>query len=279
LAQGKNEKGQSRYQLVGLIVGIGILIAMMISRPPAGISSQAWSVAAVGLLMAVWWMTEAVPLATTALLPLVMFPILGISELQTTATSYAHPLIFLFLGGFMLARAMERWNLHRRIALHILRLGGHKPSSVIFSLMLATAFLSMWVSNTATAMMMLPIGQSVAATMAERYQTPDDSGFTGFSAALMLGICYAATIGGMGTLIGTPPNALFAGFMSDTYGMKIGFSQWMLVGVPVVVVLLPITWIVLTQVAFRFSVADVGMRSDPLAEEIASLGPMSRARF
>lgn len=276
LAQGQNENGQSRYKLAGLVIGVGILIAMTISPKPVGVSNQAWAVAAVGLLMAIWWMTEAAPLATTALLPLVLFPILDISNLKTTATSYAHPLIFLFLGGFMLARAMERWNLHRRIALHILRLGGHKPSSVIFSFMLATAFLSMWVSNTATAMMMLPIGQSVATTIARQSQPPNNGGLTTFSAALMLGIAYAATIGGMGTLIGTPPNALFAGFMHETYGMEIGFFQWMLVGIPVVVILLPVTWFVLTRVAFRFSLTDLGAQGDAMAAEITSLDPMSR---
>ena len=216
------------------------------------------------------------PLATTALLPLVLFPVLGIADLEAAATSYATPLIFLFLGGFLLARAMERWNLHRRIALHILRLGGQRPESVIFSMMVATAFLSMWVSNTATAMMMLPIGQSVASTIASQAGSREDENVIRFSAALMLGIGYAATIGGMGTLIGTPPNALFAGFMSESYDMKIGFAQWMLVGVPVVVVLLPVTWLVLTRIAFRFSLPPTAEQDDPLSSQIAALGEMSR---
>lgn len=274
--QGESDNGYSRYQFVGLIVGIVALIALTIAPEPASVSNRAWAVAAIGIFMAIWWMTEAAPLATTALLPLVLFPVFGIADLKATATSYAHPLIFLFLGGFMLARAMERWNLHRRIALHILRLGGQQPSSVIFSLMLATAFLSMWVSNTATAMMMLPIGQSVATTIAKQTSPQESQEVISFSAALMLGIAYAATIGGMGTLIGTPPNALFAGFMNETYGMKIGFAQWMLVGVPMVVILLPVTWLVLTRIAFRFSLPAATAQDDPLPAQIASLGPMSR---
>ncbi len=274
--QGETEKEYRRYQFAGLVFGVFALIGLIIMPEPAVVSNRAWAVAGVGILMAIWWMTEAVPLATTALLPLVLFPVFGIGDLKTTATSYAHPLIFLFLGGFMLARAMESWNLHRRIALHILRLGGQQPSSVIFSLMVATAFLSMWVSNTATAMMMLPIGQSVATTIARQANLQSSQDVTSFSAALMLGIAYAATIGGMGTLIGTPPNALFAGFMSETYGMEIGFSQWMLVGVPMVLILLPVTWLVLTRIVFRFSLPAVPAQNDPLAVQIAALGPMSR---
>lgn len=277
--QGEKENGYGRHQFAGLVIGVAALIGMMITPEPAAVSNQAWAVAAIGMLMAIWWMTEAVPLATTALLPLALFPVFGIGDLKPTAASYAHPLIFLFLGGFMLARAMERWNLHRRIALHILRLGGQQPSSVIFSLMAATAFLSMWVSNTATAMMMLPIGQSVATTIARQISPQENQDVISFSAALMLGIAYAATIGGMGTLIGTPPNALFAGFMSETYGMEIGFSQWMLVGVPVVVVLLPVTWLVLTRVAFRFSLPAASPQDDPLPAQIAALGPMSRGEI
>ena len=277
--QHEPENGYGRHQLVGLFIGIGALVGLMLCPEPSAVSKSAWAVAAVGIMMAIWWMTEAVPLATTALLPLVLFPVLGVGDIAATATSYAHPLVFLFLGGFMLARAMERWNLHRRIALHILRLGGQGLSSVIFSLMLATAFLSMWVSNTATAMMMLPIGQSVVSTITRQMGSDENQNVTSFSAALMLGIGYAATIGGMGTLIGTPPNALFAGFMNDTYGMQIGFAQWMLVGVPVVVVLLPVTWLILTRIAFRFSLNATAHRTDLIPAQIASLGPMSRGEI
>ena len=174
---------------------------MLASPPPAGLSPQGWAVASVGILMAVWWMTEALPLAVTALLPLVLFPLLGIREIEASAVSYAHPLVFLFLGGFLLARAMHVWRLDRRLALTVLRLVGANPRGVIAGVMGVTAFLSMWVSNTATAMVMLPIGLSVIPA----FRNPEGRDPDGFAPALLLGIAYAATIGGMGTIIGTPP--------------------------------------------------------------------------
>ncbi len=261
---------------IGLFAGTGLFLALMLVPPPAGMSPQAWAVALVAMLMAIWWMTEAVPLAITALLPVILFPLLGISDLKNTAASYAHPLIFLFLGGFMLAHAMERWNLHKRIAMHCLRFGGKTPSSLIFSMMVVTAFLSMWVSNTATAMMMLPIGQSIVTAQTNGSSLEDGPPLAGFSAALMLGIAYAATIGGMGTLIGTPPNALFAGFMSETYGVKIGFAQWMMVGLPIVAVLLPVTWLILTRLVFPVSAIHEQPRNDAYRADAAVLPSLSR---
>ena len=220
--------------------------------PPAEMSPEGWRIAVLAMWMAIWWMTEAVPLAITALLPLVAFPLLGIGSIEQVSTRYAHPLIFLFLGGFLLAKAMEVWGLHRHLASQVVRLGGDGPGRVIASVMAVTAFLSMWISNTATAMVMLPIGQSLAAPHGRG--TGGDSGANKvFGAVLMLAIAYSATIGGMGSLIGTPPNALFAGFMQSTYGIEISFARWMLFGVPVVLVLLPITWLVLTKLVFQVS--------------------------
>jgi len=246
-------KGVHMARTIGFFAGPLVAIALLTLPPPAELSASGWAVAAVGALMAIWWMSEAIPLAVTALVPLVLFPVLHIGNFQNVAQSYAHPLIFLFLGGFLLARAMERWQLHRRIALTVMGLGGRTPEAIIASLMAATAFLSMWVSNTATAMVMLPIGLSLVGILQRAYDGDGGTNREQCAAALMLGIAYAATIGGMGTLIGTPPNALFAGFMQQTYGVTIGFAQWMLVGVPVVIVLLPITWLILTRVAFRFA--------------------------
>jgi len=238
---------KARAAIVAAPAGALVLFAL---APISDLSPAAVAVACVALVMAAWWMTEAIPLPVTALLPLVLFPFLGVAGIEATARAYAHPLIFLFLGGFLLAQGMQRWNLHRRVAHFILRFMGDHPAGVIAGVMAATAFLSMWVSNTATAMMMLPIGQSI---MHARQWAPDtaDASRSGPASALMLGIAYAATIGGMGTLIGTPPNALFAGFMSEAYGVEIGFARWMLVGIPAVVVLLPIAWLILTRVAFR----------------------------
>ncbi|ADZ69237.1 SLC13 family permease [Polymorphum gilvum] len=263
----------SGIRRVGLIAGPILSLAILLTPAPAGLGPSAQAVAAVGVLMAVWWMTEAVPLAITALLPLVLFPLLGARTLDATAVSYSNPLIFLFLGGFILARALERWNLHRRLAARVVRLVGEQPAAVIGGVMAITAFLSMWISNTATAMVMLPIGQSIVARYVDR-GIADPTRPNGFSPALMLSIAYAATIGGMGTLIGTPPNALFAGYMKDAYGVDVGFATWMLVGIPVVLVLLPLAWLQLTRVTFRMPALDAAIiqREAPAEDVLPPMG-------
>ena len=231
---------------------------------PEGLSEEARSAAVIGVIMAIFWMTEAIPLPATALIPLVGFPILGVSELEVVAGAYAHPLIFLFLGGFMLAAAMQRWQLHRRLAYYALAISGPSPDKQVLAMMLGTAFLSLWISNTATAMVMMPIGLSIVSATRSNRNVPDydyserlPEGLRRqadpFGTALMLGIAFSATIGGMGSLIGTPPNALFAGFIERTYGISIGFAHWMTFGVPIVVVLLPVTWFLLTRVFFPLS--------------------------
>jgi sodium-dependent dicarboxylate transporter 2/3/5 len=239
----------------------GLLIAAATVIMPAtpGLSSAAWAVAGIGLMMGLWWVSEAIPLPATALVPLALFPLLGIASIERLASAYAHPLIFLFLGGFMIARAMERSRLHRRLALAILSRAGNKPAAVVAAMMTATAFLSLWISNTAAAMVMAPIAASVAATSRDG---------DGFAPALMLGVAYAATIGGMGSIIGTPPNALFAAYMSDVHGVEIGFAEWMAVGLPIVAILLPLTWAVLTRVTFRLGL-------EPFAMGLEPCGPVS----
>lgn len=236
---------------------IGLLAAaiMLIIGPPADMPQAAWMTAAVAILMATWWMTEPIPLAATALLPLVLLPPLGVAPLSQVAPSYADPLILLFFGGFMLAAAMQRHGLHRWLALHLARFAGRTPSAIIASTMATTAFLSMWVSNTATAMVMLPIGLSIvdglksqAATLDNQH--PDTSNWGHFPAVLMLAIAYSATIGGMATLIGTPPNALFAAYMQKSHGVTIAFYDWLKIGLPIVAALLPLAWLVLTRVMF-----------------------------
>lgn len=270
----------AHHRNIGLYVGPAVMGVILLLPLPDGLPPEGRAAAAIGCLMAVWWMTEAVPLAITALLPLVLFPLLGVNALAVTATSYAHPLIFLFLGGFMLARAMEHWQLHKRLAMAVLRFGGSTPGAVIAGLMATTAFLSLWVSNTATTMVMLPIGQSIVATLCLTDMGERNGKIEDFGAALMLGIAYAATIGGMGSLIGTPPNALFAAFMRDSYGFEIGFAKWMMLGVPIVLILLPLTWFTLTRVVFRVSEMNNGDHGDNLLAHIEDLsdelGPMSR---
>lgn len=229
----------------GLISGLAVFLLFITLPPPTGLAPAGWRTAAVGAAMAVWWMTEAVPLPATALVPLVAFPLLGVAGIDDAAAPYANPVIFLFLGGFVIAAALEECGLHRRAALAIVRISGTSPRALVGGFMIATAAISMWVSNTATAAMMLPMALAIIAWQDER------GGAGGFSAALLLGIAYAASIGGVGTLIGTPPNALLAGFMAESYGVQLGFLEWMTFGVPLVVLGLPIAWLVLTRVVFH----------------------------
>ncbi|CAN5877457.1 DASS family sodium-coupled anion symporter [soil metagenome] len=263
---------------LGLLLGPLLLLAVLLLPPPEGMEALAWRTAGVGLLMATWWVSEAIPIPATSLLPLVLFPLLGVATIDAAASPYANPLIFLFMGGFMLALAMQRWNLHRRIALRIIAALGTRPVSLVAGFMAASAFLSMWVSNTATTLMMLPIGLSVIELVIRRSDRPDrHPGESNFGVALMLGIAYACSIGGLGTLIGTPPNALLAGFVREAYGIEIGFAQWMMVGVPLVVVALPLTWLLLTRLLYPIRMAEIPGGSEIIARERQSLGSPSRA--
>lgn len=259
-------------RLIGIFAGPLAAVVALLSPPPEGLSVQGWWTAAIGIWMAIWWMTEALPLAVTAMLPLILFPVLGIRDIEATSPSYAHPLIFLFLGGFLLARAMSVWGLDIRLAMSVLKRSGSNPRRVIAAIMCVTAFLSMWISNTATAMVMLPIGLSIAAA----FQGAREDRSDGFAPALLLGIAYAATIGGMGTLIGTPPNALFAAFMAESYGIEIGFLEWMLIGVPILSVLLPITWFILTHLTFDIGAGQSHRGAEAARERLGALPPISR---
>jgi len=261
----------SPSQWAGLLGGAGAFLFLLFLPAPGSLSPEGWRTASVAVLMAVWWMTEAIPIPATSLLPLVLFPSLGVLEMSDAAAPYAHELIFLFMGGFLIAVAMERWELHRRIALRIVGAVGTGPRSLIFGFMLATAFLSMWISNTATTAMMLPIGIAVG----EMFRPGEsETGGYSFGIALMLGIAYAASIGGVATLIGTPPNAVLAGAADELLGARIGFLEWMAVGLPITVVLLPVAWLVLVYVLHppgRIS----GDAGELLAREREGLGAMS----
>lgn len=257
---------------IGLFLGPLLALVMLLSGAPAGMEAAAWSVGALALWMAVWWVTEAVPVPVTALLPILLLPLLDVSPITEAAAPYANPLIFLFLGGFLIARAIERWNLHRRIALQIVHFAGQRPDRLVAGFMLATAFLSMWISNTATAAMMLPIGLSVIALLEGSREA---SVGPRFAVALLLGIAFGANIGGMGTLIGTPPNALLAAFMAEAYGVAIGFGQWMMVGVPVAALILVLAWWLLVRVAFPLGREDFPGLDRLFEERRAALGPLS----
>ncbi|MFG0330123.1 MAG: SLC13 family permease [Phycisphaerales bacterium] len=250
----------------------------------AGLTHAARVVAAVGTLMAILWITEAIPIPATALLPLALIPLLTRGEvgIDTVASRYADDLIFLFMGGFMLALAMERWGLHRRIALRTILIVGVQPLRLIAGFMIASAILSMWVSNTATAVMMLPIALSVIELVREELRAsnsphlpPEGQPFP-FAIALLLGVAYAASIGGVGTLIGTPPNTFLAQYLGETLGVELSFASWMPIGVPLVVLFLPIAWFVLTRVAFRVRLDAIPGGRALIRDQLRALGPISK---
>lgn len=257
---------------IGLAAGVLLAVAVYFLLP-ADLEQAGRTTAAIAALMAVWWMTEAVPLAVTALLPLVLFPVLNVAPIDDVAPPYANPIIFLFMGGFLLALALQRWNLHRRIALATVLLVGTKPKMLIAGFMVATGFLSMWVSNTATAVMMIPIGLSVITLVAESgngTRAPKN-----FSIALMLGIAYAASIGSLGTIIGTPPNALMVGYLAENHDITVGFGQWMLVGVPMSIVFMAIAWFLLTSVIYKPEMDEIPGGRQLINSEYKKLGSMS----
>lgn len=243
--------GRSTHQTVGLFLGPALALLMILSGSPDTLSDAGWSTAAIGVLMAVWWATEAVPIAVTALLPLVCFPLLGIATIQDTAAPYANKVIYLFLGGFIVAFAMQRWNLHRRIALTVLQHVGGNGRSLVGGFMFASAIISMWVMNTSTTMMLLPIAVSIIAVIHNTVDGLDDKAKQDFQYSLLLGVAYGATIGGMATLVGTAPNAMFAAFMQESYGTEIDFSSWLLVGIPLSAMMLPLAWLTLTRWMFK----------------------------
>lgn len=277
-----------------LAIVVYMLLARSVGEEPGQLSETGRRVAAIGVLMAFLWMTEALPLAATALVPLVFFPLFRIMPMGQAAGPFASPVIFLFMGGFLLALAMERWNLHRRIALVTLLLVGTKPRALVAGFMLASATLSMWISNTATAVMMLPIGVTVITLAIERLRDSDSNigardegesitehaakfGIGNFATCLMLGLAYGASIGGIGTLIGTPPNAFLAQFLRDSYGESIGFGEWMLVGVPFAIAFCAITWFLLTYVIFPIRLKEIPGGRALIRDELKKLGRVSRA--
>ncbi|PAF44958.1 DASS family sodium-coupled anion symporter [Helicobacter sp. 11S02629-2] len=278
-------------------------------------------VAAVAVLMGIWWMTEAISLPVTALLPMVLFPLLGVDSFKSAATPYASDIIYLFMGGFILALAMQKWNLHTRIALFIVLLVGTSPRRLVAGFMIATGFISLWVSNTATAVMMLPVGLSVLHIVTKLTTGKEDGTLEGdikhldevaqkgvqggivneivhkgkdvvdevkkrtgairsnFGIALMLGIAYSASIGSLGTIIGTPPNALLVAYMKNELGIDIGFGEWMLVGLPIAIVMLIVCWLLLVYVFFKPEIKEIPGGKEVIQTEYKKLGKMSSAEW
>ena len=251
---------------IGFILGPLTFITLMLIGPFEGLSHSAHSILSSTLWIAIWWITEAIPIAATALIPIVLFPLSGGLDLSATTASYGHKFVFLYLGGFLIAIGIEKWNLHKRIAINIISFIGIDARRVILGFMLATAFLSMWISNTATSVMMLPIGIAIIKQLSENKT---------FGKALMLGIAYSASIGGVATLIGTPPNLVLAGVISEIYGYEITFSKWFLFGFPISIILLFFCWIYLTRVAYRFESKSFLEGNTEIKSLKKELGPIS----
>jgi sodium-dependent dicarboxylate transporter 2/3/5 len=255
---------------IGFFAGIVCCLAVLILPPPEGLSLAGWHCLGITLLIPIWWATEALPIPVTSLMPIILIPLLGIDTLNVATAPYANNTIYLFMGGFIIGLAMEKSNLHKRIALTVLAYAGARPSRQLAGFMIATAFLSMWVSNSATAIMMLPIATSVAAILTAKAEQKERDRYT---CKLMLAIAYAASIGGIATIIGTPPNAILAGYVNEHYKLTIGFGTWMMIGLPIAVIMLLILWIYFVHKPFNLGISDSSTQISQLLKE---LGPMRK---
>jgi|TARA_B110000483_G_scaffold55119_1_gene68825 sodium-dependent dicarboxylate transporter 2/3/5 len=262
----------NKTKFIGLIIGIIFLIATCLLPSPESLNNKAWLTLGVAILMATWWLTEAIPLPATGLLPIVLFPLLGISSIKDTAQAFSHPIIFLFMGGFIIGLAMQHTGLHKRIAYYIISKFKSSPKSLVFGFMCATAFLSMWISNSATAIMMLPIALSIITVFKEDKNDIKDNNF---DKALVLSIAFSATIGGIATIIGTPPNTVMAAMLSEIYNYEINFVDWLKIGLPTSIILLPITWIILTFLCFPLN-SKASIKDKVIKDKIKELGKISQ---
>lgn len=264
------------YKKKGFTIGLIVFVLMLFMPAPDGLTEDAWKVAAIVSLMAIWWATEAIPVPVTALLPLALFPLFQITSFKSAALPYANPNIYLFLGGFMLAIAIERSGLHKRMALKMILAAGSSGMKLIGGFMLVAALISMFVMNTSTTLMLLPIGLAVCSVVATTIPGLNEQDKKFFDTALMLGIAYAATIGGMSTLVGTAPNIVFSAFMLETYGVEISMIDWMTLGVPLAAVMLISAWIILTKYVFPISFITSNDTKEHLHRMLDDLGPLSK---
>jgi solute carrier family 13 (sodium-dependent dicarboxylate transporter), member 2/3/5 len=232
-------------QIIGLVLGPACALGLQAMAPPNGLSAEAWIVVSLAALMVVWWVTEAIPIAATALLPLIVLPVMGVASVKDAASPYADPIVFLFIGGFILAASVERWRLHERIALSIAARAGGRPAALVAGFMIASALISMWISNTATTLMLAPIAFGAA-----RALSPDGKADVALGGALMLGVAHAATIGGIGTPVGTPTNLIAIAFF-ERAGEPIAFIDWMKRAIPIMLIMLPLAWFFLSLPLFR----------------------------
>lgn len=255
---------------IGLLLG-PLLFLVLYNLPFLLLNTEADKVIAVAAWMIVWWITETVSISVTALIPLTIFPLLGIADMKTVATSYGSPIVFLFFGGFVMALALEKVNLHKRIALNIVKITGTSPDRVVLGFMIATAALSMWISNTATTVVMLPIAVSVISLLID-----DADGFTkndrNFALSIMLGIAYAANLGGIATIIGTPPNTVMVGFLEQEYQMDISFLKWMMVGLPFSILMIGIAYLTLVKLVYPNHLGSLEKASKVIDSKLEGLG-------
>ncbi len=274
-----------RIRWIGLAAGPLASVLVFLWLPDAdagGLDSRGRATAALAIWMALWWMTEAIPLSATALLPVVLFPLTGVLPAAQALRPYASDIVFLFMGGFMIGLAMQRWSLHTRIALAIVRTVGTAPRRLVAGFMLATAALSLWISNTAATVMLLPVGLSVVELLRRRLDLDDPQiadGLCRFGTCLMLGIAYGASIGGLGTLIGSPPNLVLANYARAELGQDITMLAWMKIGLPLVAIMLPLTWLYLTRVVFPLRLEVPESARAAIHAELGKLGPMQRGEI
>lgn len=276
---GGNNRSYKPAQLIGLFLGPLLFLITYFFVSPEGLSDEGIAILASTIWIAVWWMTEAIPIPATSLLPIILFPMTAGLDIDATTSAYGNDTIFLFMGGFMIALAMERWNLHKRIALTIISFIGTSINRIILGFMIATGFLSMWISNTATAMMMVPIGLAIIYQVSDALKddpsVDTSSENFGFGKAMMLSIAYSASIGGIATIIGTPPNTLLAGALNEIYGIDLSFATWMLFGVPLAWVFIFIVWFYLVKVAFPLKIKELPGGKAVIQSEKKKLGTAS----
>ena len=263
----------------GFWIGVFLFFGIILLPSPSGLTESAWLVAAVALLMVTWWATEAIPIPVTSLLPLALFPILGVTSIETAALPYANKNIYLFLGGFLIALSIERSGLHKRLALLMIRRLGSDGPKLIGGFMIVSAFISMWVMNTSTTLMLLPIGLAICSVVAKTVPNMSENDKNNFDKALLLSIAYAATIGGMSTLVGTAPNIVFSSFMQEVYGLDILMTDWMKLGVPVSICMLALAWLILTKVVYPVDFVSSDETKNTLSKMLADMGPMSKDEF
>ena len=263
----------------GFWAGVFLFLAIIFLPSPAGLTESAWLVAAVAVLMVTWWATEAIPIPVTSLLPLALFPILGVTSIETAALPYANKNIYLFLGGFLIALSIERSGLHKRLALIMIKRLGSDGPKLIGGFMLVSALISMWVMNTSTTLMLLPIGLAICSVVAKTVPDMSEKDKSNFDKALLLSIAYAATIGGMSTLVGTAPNIVFSSFMQEVYDLEISMIDWMKLGVPVSICMLALAWLILTKVVYPVNFASSDETKNTLSKMLTDMGPMSKDEF